>query len=185
MIGRGVRHMAKRGRPKSARRIEQEKQDADFRKSIKFDESEMHDQVYEQSLSTRAQAHIANWREQYGNGILIPVAAYVAMGMMREFGAFKGKEALIEALYKRAQLAGAESQQAGTEGVISKSIARSEYVWHKKINADLRAKIKKDSRELNKACKKIVDEWDKRGDMDKKPTTRTVRSWYNLVSPQI
>lgn len=171
----------KRGRPKSAKRIEREKKDDDFRKSIKFNESAVHDTVYEQSLSIRAQAHIAKWREQYGNGILIPVAAYVAMGMMREFGAFRGKEGLIEMLYKKAQLIGAESQRAGTEGTKQKALDRAEYIWRRKENKDLRDKIKINSRYLNEACKIISRDWDARGDGDKKQTPRTIRNWYHRV----
>ena len=81
--------------------------------------------------------------------------------------------------YREAIAKGKKYQAEATRGAKQKPLDRAEEVWFKKENEDLRADIKQNSRKLNEATKKIVDEWDKRGDLDKKPTPRTLRKWYN------
>jgi hypothetical protein len=182
--GSGVKLRVKRGRPKSFVRLKQEKQDDEFRKSIEFDKNENAGTASEKNLA-RVKSHIALWKKQYGNGILIPMNAYVVMGMMLEFAAFKGKEALVEAIYKKALSLGKKSRQAGTEGIKQKARRRAEDVWQNKINKSLANKVQAGKLTTNSAIKIILADWNARGDgTAKAPSPKTLNDWYKNLYPQ-
>jgi len=98
--------------------------------------------------------------------------------------AFKGKETLIDRLYQKAQLTGAERQQAGTEGIKRKKLDRAQAVWGKKENKNLVSRIKSGSLTLNSAITIILSDWKARGDNEAKPpSSKTLSNWYFTLYP--
>ena len=131
---------------------------------------------------------IEEYRKGFGLGRFIPINIFMAIADIEDNSFTTEEKAAIEATkeakelrkkYREAIAKGKKYQAEATRGAKQKPLDRAEEVWFKKENEDLRADIKQNSRKLNEATKKIVDEWDKRGDLDKKPTPRTLRKWYN------
>ena len=184
MIGRRIRHMAKRGRPpkdpfvKLAQALLNASNSQSLASAL-YKKLGVGDRDLNQELIDGCKELIADYRKGLGMGTLIPTDIFMAYGSLGGEHLTPVDEAIIKANYEAAVAKGKKHQTEGTRGAKQKPLDRAEEVWCKKENEDLRADIKKNSRKLNEATKKIFDEWDKRGDLEKKPTPRTLRKWYN------
>jgi hypothetical protein len=71
-----------------------------------------------------------------------------------------------------------EGQITGGKTLADKAAKRIEKVLQK--NSDISEKVASESWSVNRAANKIHEEWDARGDGQKKPSTKTLRRWLKM-----
>ena len=71
-----------------------------------------------------------------------------------------------------------EGQITGGKTLADKAAKRIEQVMRK--NSDVNGKLASGSWSVNRAANKIHEEWDARGDGQKRPSTKTLRRWLKM-----
>lgn len=191
MVGRGVRHMAKRGRPPKDpfAKLAQARLNASNSQNLAselYKKLGVGDTDINQELINSCKELIADYREGLGMGTLIPTDIFMAYGSLGGEHLTPEDEVIIKANYEAAVAKGKKYQAAGTSGSKDKALDRAQVVWGKDgKNKDLLKRIKKGSLSLNGAITKILSAWETRGDdQAKPPSARTLSNWYYMLYPK-
>ena len=190
MIGRGVRHMAKRGRPSKGDfawmdQIPDEELPEHIRKRIK----EGLGSPENQKLIDGIRAQIADYHKGLSEWNQIPEEIFLAYASLNQGFDFytPEDEATIKAAYEvaYAKAKGNAYQSRGTEAGKHKADARAQAVWGMDgKNKDLLRRIEKGSLSLNGAITIILSDLETRGDDElKPPSARTLSNWYYMLYP--
>ena len=191
MIGRGVRHMAKRGRPsKSDFAVLDEAcrnpKNSQSLASALYKKLGVGGADINQELIDGCKELIADYRKGLGMGKLIPTDIFMAYGSLGGEHLTPEDEVIIKANYEAAVAKGKTHQAAGTSGGKDKALDRAQVVWGTSgANKDLLRRIEKGSLSLNGAINKILSDWKKRGDDEvKPPSSKTLSNWYLSLYPK-
>lgn len=163
----------KRGRPKSAATIEKENNTKLFENippHLKSSEKELEEQNEWVKM-------LQNYLKKLHAGFspTIPAKVIDDLASIND-ESMSGYERQILDAYYRAENILADGQRNGAKSTAALANERAQTVWGK--NPDLIRRIHSNNLSINSASKKILDEWDIRGDEEEKPTIRTLSNWY-------
>jgi hypothetical protein len=195
MIGRGVKHMAKRGRPfKGDFAWMDQIPDEELPEHIRKRRQQGLDSPENQELIDIIRAQISDYHKGLSEWNQIPEEIFLAYaGLNQGFGfSTPEDEATIKAAYEvaYAKAKGNAYQVRGTKAGKKNKLTRAEKVWLKPENKSLLQKVQAGNLKLESACKSILSEWATRGDgtykVPSEPPkgTQTLRHWYEAVFPE-
>lgn len=170
----------KRGRPKSAQTLESERIEAMLRNPPPHI-PRMTDQEREE-LERQSAADKEIERQIYaGHSPTIPhdlILAIESIGdrdLFEETPEILAREQKVISQYNKLVEAEKNGREQGARTTSDKAVLRANAVWGK--NQDLADKIGR-SLTVHSASKKLLGEWDSRGDGGSKPSVRTAENWY-------
>ena len=170
----------KRGRPKNAQTLESERIET-ILKNLPSHIPRMTDQ---ERLAWERQSAAAKEIERQiyaGHSPIIPhdlILAIESIGdreLFEETPEILAGEQKVISQYNKLDEAEKNGREQGTRKTSDKANLRANTVWGK--NQDLFDKIGR-NHTVHSASKKLLDEWDSRGDGRSKPSVRTVKNWH-------